>query len=278
MSAIIARPFHEPQELPVSGSLTLARRLSFVAAAAACVAAVLGLAYGEQWLYQSDALTLGQVYGHDMVVLLVVVPMLLASIRTARRGSARGLVTWAGSLLYLAYWYHFMLDGIDFGRVYLLHLVLVGSSLSSLAVLAARLDAERFAHRVTHHLPARSLGAFVAVMGSVFATAAIIDIVQRLRYHEAIDTASRGIYTVDLTIMLPLTVVAGILLWRHETWGYILTGPLLVNAALSAATLFAASLALHGSMGSSIVVMYGLGLGTALLSAFSLIFIRGVRV
>src|SRR4051812_6181344 len=107
----MVRPFTEPYELPVSGSLALARRATALTGLTACVAAVLGLAFGEQWLYQSDGLTLGQTYGHDVVVLLVVLPALGLSVRSAMRGSARALVTWAGTLLYLAYWYHFMLGG-----------------------------------------------------------------------------------------------------------------------------------------------------------------------
>jgi hypothetical protein len=44
--------------------------------------------------------------------------------------------------------------------------------------------------------------------------------------------------------MLPATILAGILLWRRDSWAYVLAGPLLINAALSAMTLMVAMIAL----------------------------------
>jgi hypothetical protein len=44
--------------------------------------------------------------------------------------------------------------------------------------------------------------------------------------------------------MLPATLLAGVLLWRRQSWGYVLAGPLLINAALSALTLMVAMIAL----------------------------------
>ena len=273
----MARPPAEPYELPVSGSLALARWGTLLTGVAACISAVVGLAYGSQWLYQSDGLTLGQIYGHDLVVLLVALPVLALSVRRALQGSARALITWAGALMYLAYWYHFLLGGIEFGAAYIAHLALVGGSLFSLAVLAARLDVERFAHRVSEGLPARALGGLMAVTGSWFAAVGLFDIVERLRHAEILDPAVRGIYTVDLTIMLPATLVAGALLWRRQTWGYVLAGPLFVNATLSAGTLFAAAVAVRAAIPVPAILIGGVGIATLILAGASLVFLRGVR-
>lgn len=274
----LARLLEEPYELPVSGSLAPARWGTLIAGLSAATSAVLGWRYGQQGLYQSDDLMLAQVHGQDFIVLLATLPVLALSVWRAHRGSARGLIGWAGALIYLAYWYHYLLGGIEFGPIYLLHLTLVASSLFSLAVLGVRLDVERLAHRFGAHLPARTIGGFMLTAGAVFASAGVFDIVERLRDREILDTATRGVYTVDLTIMLPATIVAGILLWRHQSWGYVLAGPLLVNAALSAATLLAAVLALMPSampLGAAALV---LGSAVAVLAAAVTVYLREVRV
>lgn len=268
----------EPYELPVSGSLRLARWSTAIAGLSGFVAAFIGLRYGPQSLYQTHELLTVQVYGQDMVVLVLVVPLLLGAVLLSSRGSARALFVWAGALVYLAYWYHFLLGGVDFGPMYLLHLTVVGSSLFSLGVLGARLDVERIAHRFKARMPARALGAFITIAAAVFATAGIFDMVELLRDRALIDSATRGAYSVDFTIMLPATIIAGVLLWRHASWGYVLAGPLLVNAALSAITLLVAVVRLirEGiALNTAAIVLLGAAI---ILAAATAVYLRNIRV
>lgn len=244
---VATRAGQEPYQLPVAGSLVLARWATLVAAVALFTSAVLGLQYGEQGLYQSDALLLPQFYGPDVVSLVIALPLLALAVWRTSRGSARGLVVWGGTLIYIAYWYHFYLGGIPFGPLFLLHVTLVGSALLALGVLIARVDIGRFAHRFAARMPARSIGGMMVILGAVFGTAWVVDVVARLWHGEVIDQVARGVYTVDLTVMLPVTIVAGLLLWRHHPWGYVLSGPLLVNALLSVLTLWMTSLLVRAS-------------------------------
>jgi hypothetical protein len=234
----------EAYELPVSGTLRLARWTTLAAGLAAFTSAIIGIRLGQAWLYQSDDLMLGQVYGMDLIVLLVALPLLVLSVRAASRGSARGLFGWGGALMYLAYWYHFLLGGVAFGPAYLLYLTVVGSSLLSLGVLGARLDVERIAHRFRQRMPVRSIAALMLIGAGVFVVAGAWDMSDQLREWALLDSATRAVYSVDFTIMLPATILAGILLWRRQSWGYVLAGPLLINAALSAMTLMVAMIAL----------------------------------
>lgn len=254
-------PRAEPYELPVSGSLAVARWATVVAAVALFASAVAGLQYGEQGLYQSDALLLPQLYGQDVVALVIGLPLMMLAVWRTSRGSSRGLVVWAGTMIYVAYWYHFHLAGIPFGPLFPLHVILVGSSLLALGVIVFRIDVGRFAHHFNKAMPTRSLGGMMAILGALFATAWLVDVVQRLRHGEVLDQVARGIYTIDLTVMLPATVAAGLLLWRHHPWGYALSGPLLVNALLSVLTLWTTSL---------LVAASGMTITTSLILAFSL--------
>lgn len=241
---VSARPA-EPYALPVSGSLSAARWATAVTGVALLVAAIAGIRYGEQGLYQSDALLLTQFYGQDLIAVVCILPVLALAVWRASRGSARGLVVWSGTLVYIAYWYHFYLDGIPFGPLYLLHVIVVGGSLFALGVLLARVDVYRFAHRFADAMPARPIGGLMIILGTVFASAWIFDVLERIGHREVLDEVARGVYTIDLTLMLPLTIAAGFLLWRHQPWGLALSGPLLVNALFSMLTLLATSIAVR---------------------------------
>lgn len=245
------RSAEESYSLPVSGSLVIARWASLVAGVALFTAAVIGMQYGEQGLYQSDALRLPQVYGQDLVALVIALPLMMLAVWRTGRGSPRGLLVWAGTLVYIVYWYHFYLANIAFGPMFLMHLALVGSSLLALGVILVRLDVGRLAHHFRSRLPARSLGGMMVILAALFATAWVVDIVQRVGRGELLDQGARSIYSIDLTVMLPLTIAAGILLWRHHVWGYALSGPLLVNAFLSMLTLWATAL-LVGAAGMQV--------------------------
>lgn len=237
-------PSTEPYDLPVTGSLRVARWATLIAGASAFVAAVMGIAYGPRGLYQSDDLLLVQAYGQDIVVLLGTLPVLANGFWLARRGSARGLVAWAGALVYLAYWYHYMLSAAVFGAAYLVHVIVVGSSLVAIGALGLTLDVERFAHRFSEAARTGLAGGVLVFAGCLFGIAAVSDVLQRLGNHEVLDGAIRGVYNVDLTIMLPCTVAAGVLLWHRHSWGYALAGPLFVNAALSVLTVLVAAVVL----------------------------------
>jgi len=269
----------EPYQLPVTGSLVAARWATLVAAIALFTAAALGIEYGEQGLYQSDGLVLPQVYGQDLVSMVIVLPLLGLATWRASRGSARGLVVWIGALIYIAYWYHFHLGALSFGPIFLLDVALVASSLFALGVLIARVDVWRLAHRFTSAMPARSIGGLMIIFGTLFASMWILDVVERLGHREILDQAARGVYAVDLTIMLPLTIAAGFLLWRHTPWGYALSGPLLVNAFLSTLTVSVTSFVVRGDgmdLPGAILVVFGVA--SLAMAGCVAVYLRAMRV
>jgi hypothetical protein len=273
-----ARRTAEPYELPVVGSLRVARWATLIAGVSAFAAAVIGIGYGQQRLYQSDELLLVQAYGQDIVVLLVTLPILANAVWIAHQGSARGLVAWAGCLIYLAYWYHYMLAAAQFSAAYLVHVALVASSLAGLAALGMSLDVERFAHRFSGAYRIGWPGGVLVFAGCLFGVAAVSDVLQRLGNDEVLGNATRGVYNVDLTIMLPATIAAGVLLWHRHSWGYALAGPLFVNAALSVVTVLVAVVVLL-AMGQPLRGVAGLlVLATATLGAVAVAWVRRVRV
>lgn len=268
----------ESYDLPVTGSLRAARAATFVAGVALVISAVVGLRFGKQDLYQSDALMFPHVYGQDVVALAVVFPAMMFAMWRASRGSGRGLVVWAGTLIYLAYWYHYFLGAVVFGVMFPVHVALVGSSLFALGVLIMRVDLGRFARRFDAGMPARSIGALMVITSSLFATTWILDVVRSIGERIILDQASLGVYTVDLTVMLPVTIAAGLLLWRHTPWGFALSGPLIINALLSVVTLAVASTVVRmGGMTVAGIEVMALWTAAVIMGACCAAYLRALR-
>jgi hypothetical protein len=223
-------------------NLGTATRLSVVAAVLLLVSASAGLLYGRSALYPPDPELLPQFFAQDAIALLGALPALLMSMWLTRRGSIRGLVVWLGVLVYIAYWYHFYLVGIPFGALFLVHVALVSSCLGAIGVLLFQIDVNAFRQRMASGMPARTLGRVIAGLGTVFAIVWVADTIMKLRNGETLDPVARSVYAADLTLMLPLTIAAGVGLWQHRPWGYLLAGPLLVNAFASMLTLLSASI------------------------------------
>src|SRR5215207_3864915 len=97
--------------LPVKSKLTLAYALSGLLAVLLVVSSVAGLLHGGRGLYDPYPAALAGLVGQDAVTLVLGLPLLLASMWLAHRGSARGLLLWAGALFYFAYSYYFYVTG-----------------------------------------------------------------------------------------------------------------------------------------------------------------------
>jgi hypothetical protein len=230
-----------------------------VAASLLFVTTVAGLWYGDAGLYPDDPQLLPQLHGQDAIALMAALPALLISMSMTRRGSIRGLVVWLGSLLYIAYWYHFYLSGIPFGPLFLVHVGLVSSSIFAIAVLLYQSNVDAFRQRIASGMPARTLGRVITALGTLFAAAWTADTVIKLVNGVGLTPVARSVYSVDLTLMLPATIAAGIGLWRHRPWGFLLAGPLLVNAFGSMLTLLTTTVLIDLSgqtVGSAPIVLF----------------------
>ena len=95
--------------------------LSAVLAALMVVQSVLGLVFQGQ--YRDVEWIRATWFGNDWVTLVMVVPLLVASLLLARRGSIRGLLLWLGMLGYGAYNYAYYLLGAALNAFFQLYIV-----------------------------------------------------------------------------------------------------------------------------------------------------------
>src|SRR3954449_3881762 len=110
-----------------------ALRLSVPLGLAASVAAVGSLCFPS--LLSGAAVTVGNLRGTALVVLVVALPLLTAGVLMTRGGSVRGLVLWLGAVAYLSYQGLMFGCGTPINALFLPYVALLGLGLWSMVVL-----------------------------------------------------------------------------------------------------------------------------------------------
>jgi hypothetical protein len=196
-------------------------------AAIVTTTSLLGLV--SDWAYAAETQNWRlQAQGQDVGNLLAVVVLLAGGFLTAR-GSTRGLLLWAGSLLYLIYAFAIYAVALHFGALFLPYLSVLGLSSFSLAFgIRGRRHDVYLAGR------SRTGGSWVLiVIGTVFGLLWLSSIIPSLVSGEApAELAAAGlvanpVHVLDLALVLPAMILTGMaaqrgrpdgLLWLCHGW------------------------------------------------------------
>jgi hypothetical protein len=220
----------------IRGELSFVYWLSALLAGLLVVSSIIGLTFGSSGLYAAYPASLAGLIGQDIVTLGVGLPLLLAGMWLTRRGWNGGPLVWAGALFYFAYSYYFFLVGA-FNALFLVYVAIVGSSLYALLALLFRLDATALMAQFTDRAPVRRTAAFFIVTGSLFAVMWGGLSIGSVASATSPDPVVHLVVAIDGAVLLPLLVVGGLKLWRHEPWGYVLGGFLLTKVTATGFTL-----------------------------------------
>jgi hypothetical protein len=187
--------------------------------AAAAVQGGRGL-FRRDW-YVDDAWIKATWLGNDAVTLVLVAPLLLASTAGVRRGSVRAAVLQAGLLAYCSYNYAFYLLGARLNVFFPLYvaLVLIASCLLARALMHTNVSADHFSGGIA----ARLAGGWMICVGAglglvwllLWARYVFLDVPTPVP-----SDAFRLVAALDLTIITPGLVTAGVLVWQRRPWGF----------------------------------------------------------
>ena len=258
----------------IKRDITLAYIISFIIALIMSVASVAGILYGSD-IYPASQVSNN--VGTDTLNLVVGVPILLGSMWFARRGSLIGLLIWPGALFYILYVYTFYILGVPFNILFLPYIALVTLSAYTIIGLVASIDGEEVRKRLNGKVPARTAGGMFILIAILFIAVDMFLIVTTLASRAPVSSTSYASWVTDFTIQLPALLVVGILLWRHEAFGYVTAPGLLFQGAVLNAG-FAIVLALQAIFTSSpinapfVALVFGIGAISFILLA---LFVRG---
>jgi hypothetical protein len=187
-------------------------------------------------LYRDGAWAREALRGGDLTTLGIVAPLLAGSVVLVRRGSRRAVAVWIGALAYGVYNYAYYAFGAAFNDIFVLHIALLALSIWATVLAAASVDVGAVAGSFVVGRGGRWIGAFLTLVGTILGGLWITLAVRYAFTGELMaDIPERGIhlvFAIDLSLLVPALVVAGILLWRRTAIGVVFGSVMTVMGAL----------------------------------------------
>jgi len=200
--------------------------LSIIVAILAAVASVGGLLISN--LYQDNDFVKLAWFANDLITAMVAVPLLIASLWFVKKGSLHGQLVWMGMLGYMAYNFAFYLFGAAFNAFFLVYVALFSVSVAALILGLSNLDVNYIAQRFSPQSPVKVIGIYlmvIAMMLLLMETGMISNYLLTGNLPATIQQTGHPtsvVFALDLSIVVPVSVVTGILLWKRRTWGYVM--------------------------------------------------------
>lgn len=185
-------------------------------------------------LYTYDSVSIvAQAVAQDWVTLLLGIPLLLVGLYLFRRGSLRGKLLLTGTLGYFLYTYTTYAFGSAYNVLFLVYAALFSLSLFAFVLAMMSIDIDSLADHFSPRLPRRLIAGFLFVVGGFLLMAWLGRIVPGLLSGEppiGLEASTTlFIQVMDLGLIVPAAFLAGVLLWRRNSWGYLLASIVLVK-------------------------------------------------
>jgi hypothetical protein len=181
--------------------------------------------------------------GWDLVTLVLAVPGALLAALGVARGSYRAVMVALGFLVYFLYQYAQYAMFWAIGPLYPLHVLLAALSLSTIALLVARLDLASVPLRFDSTFPRRAVAGLGVLMVVVLA-GLWLPTVWRVVVGGEVQGLLNGGNTLvvpafDLGFLVPLGAFTAATAWRRHPAGYLLATIVVVKSVLMGAAIVA---------------------------------------
>lgn len=201
-----------------------AYRMSVVVVLLMAVQAITGLAFPE--LYRDEGFVGETWFGNDWVTLVLAVPLLAVALLLERRGSVRGRLLWFGALGYCCYSYAFYLLGATLNHFFPFYVLLLVLSVLALIIALAHTRALEVAALFSSRTPTRLIAGYWLFVA--FGLTSMWMVTWALHVFAGQPTpiapeAFRLVAALDLSVTVPALTASGLLLWRRNAWGYVLS-------------------------------------------------------
>jgi hypothetical protein len=174
-----------------------------------------------------------QQQGNDLVTLMVAVPLLALSTWLAFRGSLRGRLLLSGTTGFFLYTYLSMCMLTAFNALFLVYVALFALSLYAFILCLMSFDLASLPGHFSEKLPRGWIAALLFAIGGFLTLAWLGKVIPPLAQNLAPaleNTTTFVIQAMDLSLIVPLAFLAGILLLRRSAWGYLLASVFVMKA------------------------------------------------
>jgi hypothetical protein len=210
-----------------SGRLKTVYILSLIITMLSLLASAGGLLFRD--LYRdAENIKLGWL-GNDLVTLVIVFPGLLITSERVRRGSRQAQLVLMGLLGYIFYNYAFYLFGAAFNVFFLLYIAIFSSSIFALSLGLSGLNAEEISRSFNRNASTKWIAPFLLFISVPLGIIEVGYCINFILTGEVPKPPSL-IFALDLSIVVPNTALAAVLLFKAKSWGYILGVIMLIKA------------------------------------------------
>lgn len=214
--------------------------LGYVVAALLAVISLGGL---RTTAYANETSALAaQAIAQDWFDLWILAPVIAISAATSVLGSARARYVLMGGLLFAAYTAAIYCFSVHFNALFLVYCATLGASIYGLAIIAAEIHHEPSYFVASPRARRLAAGCLIAIGGG-FALLWLAQILPALAAGEPprqlteLGIPTNPVHVLDLAIVLPLHVIAGVGLWRGTRLGLLLAPMMLAFGALMAGSI-----------------------------------------
>jgi hypothetical protein len=185
-------------------------------------------------LYRYETVSVAaQAIAQDIVTLLVGIPLLVVALLLFSKGSLRGTLLFAGTVAYFLYTYASFVFGAAYNVVFLGYVALFALSLFTFILTLMTIDMSALPGHFSPRLPRRTIAIFLFVVGGFLLLAWSGRIVPALLANQppyGLESyTTLIIQALDLGLVMPIAILAGILLWKQRPWGYLLASIVLIK-------------------------------------------------
>lgn len=225
--------------LPIPGGTALTIPIVVLAAVAAAVGLLTDV-------YRDPVAVIPAMRGQDLVT-LAVSPLLLATRSAVRRRSTRATLVWLGLVAYVAYTAVGAVFAYRYNPLFLVYVALFSLSSFALALAARQIEAEAVKRRFDYGTPKRAVVGFLFFVALILAVSEVGQLVAawlRGTVPELILRSEGGgnyVYALDLGVVMPLSLLSAVGLWRRAPWSYVTSGVLLIKATTMGLALISAT-------------------------------------
>lgn len=184
-------------------------------------------------LYAYDSVSsAAQMQGNDLVTLVVGLPLLGLAGWLAFRGSLRGRLLLTGTLGFFLYTYMSMSMLTSFNAIFLVYVALFSLSLFAFILSMLSFDLKDLPRHFSPRLPRAWIAGLMFLVAAFLSLAWLGRIIAPLLQNQTPvleNTTTLVIQAMDLGLIMPLAVLAGILLLKRSPWGYLLSSVTLLK-------------------------------------------------
>lgn len=189
-------------------------------------------------LYKGSAWVLSATRGQDWFTLLVAVPVTAVALVLGRRGSTRAKLALIGLVGYFFYTYTGAALAYALNNFFLIYVALFTLTILTLGAWVSTLDLANLGRSFDAGVPRRSTSIFLIIIGMMLVIGEVGQLIPFFTDGtlplpmQLAEADNFFVYALDLGLVAPFAVLAGVWLWQRKAWGYLLAGFMLSKSAV----------------------------------------------